>query len=294
MKLQFRNSPSWWSQYPRLLLARKPALLRDGASVPLIEAQLDNVRVDAGHLRAYREICSAPPGDSLPIAYPHVLASGLHLAVLSHDAFPVGLLGLVHVRNRIRQHRALTAELSGRLNVAIEGHEDTDRGQEFTLRTQWRGADDELLWDEDCVFLSRRKRTASAGETGRDKGLADPVPRATGLRTTSFRAPAGLGRSYGLLAGDLNPIHLADVSARMFGFKAAIAHGMWSLARSASDLDPALLQDRCELSVAFKLPVLLPSWLMLEQWDQAGGVDFTLRDGQGQRPHLSGSLRRLR
>ncbi len=283
-----------WSLYPKVLVGRKPVLLRAGSTVPLIEAQIDNVCPDAAHLRAYRVICGAAQDNWLPIAYPHVLASGLHLAVLSHETFPVKLLGLVHVRNRIRQYRGLPADQPGKLSVAIEGHEDTDRGQEFTLRTQWHDPDGELLWEEECVFLSRRKRSGASSEVGgREKALADAASRPAGLRTTSFRAPAGLGRSYGLLGGDLNPIHLADLSAKMFGFKSAIAHGMWSLARTASDLDSELLQIRCELNVAFKLPVFLPSWLVLEQWGQNDGIDFTLRDGQGQRPHLSGSLRPL-
>ena len=294
--MQFRTSPSLWSLYPKVIVARKPALLRDGATVPRIAAELSPVRIDAAHLRAYRECCGIAPERFLPLAYPHVLASGLHLAVLSHAAFPVKLLGLVHVRNRIRQYRALNADESGVLQVVIEGHEDTARGQEFSLRSQWQTAAGELVWEEECVFLARRKRAAPAaardgdGDGDGDAAAAD-TSRPGGMRATSFRAPAGLGRSYGVLSGDLNPIHLSDLSARLFGFKAAIAHGMWSMARCAADLDPGLLQSACELNVSFKLPVFLPAWLLLEQWLSGGGSDFCLRDNQGQKPHLTGSLR---
>lgn len=295
MRMQFRSSPSLWSLYPRVIAARKPALVQGGAAVPRIEAELPQVRIDAAHLRAYRECCSAAEAAELPIAYPHVLASGLHLAVLSHSDFPVKLLGLVHVRNVIRQYRPLTADADGLLRVAIEGHAETDRGQEFTLRTEWRTASGELTWEEDCIFLARRKRRAQAASRGADaEAGADGAPPASGVRTTSFHAPVGLGRSYGLLGGDLNPIHLSDLSARVFGFKAAIAHGMWSLARCASDLDAAALRDACELSVIFKLPVFLPAWLLLEQWRLQDGTGFCLRDNEGKKPHLTGTLRPLR
>ncbi|MFO1427624.1 MAG: MaoC/PaaZ C-terminal domain-containing protein [Steroidobacteraceae bacterium] len=93
------------------------------------------------------------------------------------------------------------------------------------------------------------------------------------------------------MSGDVNPIHLADVTARAFGFKAAIAHGMWSLARCAAELDAALPADGARaLEVAFKLPILLPAWVLLQSWPVTGGVGFALRDSQGERPHLEGSL----
>ncbi len=295
MKMQFRHSPSLWSLYPRAIAARKPALVREGAAVPRIEAELQAVRIDASHLRAYRECCGAADTVMLPIAYPHVLASGLHLAVLSNAAFPVKLLGLVHVRNVIRQHRALSADEGGALLVGIDGPVETDRGQEFTMRTEWRAANGELTWDEDCVFLARRKRRAAAGSRSADsESRAETEARPTGVRTTSFHAPVGLGRSYGVLGGDLNPIHLTDLSARIFGFKSAIAHGMWSLARCASDLDANALQNPCELTVSFKLPVFLPAWLLFEQWPQPDATGFCLRDNEGEKPHLTGTLRPLR
>lgn len=299
MRLEFTQPPSLWSLYPRILAARKASWVPDFGSVPHIFAKLAPVRVDRAHLRAYRESIGAPADGFLPIAYPHVLASSLHLAVLASEAFPVKLLGLVHVRNRIRQRRALTENDEGALQVSIEGFVDTDRGQEFTLRTEWRDGDEQVLWEEDCIFLARRKRSVTVDAARSPQSSREPrdsaAARPTGVRTTSFRAAAGLGRSYGMLGGDLNPIHLTDISARLFGFKGAIAHGMWTMARVASDLEPGMLRSPCELAVSFRQPVFLPAWLMLEQWAVGAGVDFNLRDGQENlvdgKSHLTGSLR---
>ena len=43
--------------------------------------------------------------------------------------------------------------------------------------------------------------------------------------------PGDIGRRYAGVSGDPNPIHMYAVTARLFGFKSAIAHGMWSYAR---------------------------------------------------------------
>jgi acyl dehydratase len=114
------------------------------------------------------------------------------------------------------------------------------------------------------------------------------------LQSSSFRAPAGLGRRYGFISGDVNPIHMSDLTAKAFGFPRAIAHGMWSMARLASDFEPARFDGGCELSVTFKLPVFMPAWLMLQRWPIENGTGFALRDAQGEKPHLTGTLKSLR
>jgi acyl dehydratase len=292
--LNFTAPPSVMALYPRILSARKPAHVPDGQQVSRLEAHLAGIRIDAAHLARYREVCGIPAGSRLPIAYPHVLASPLHLALLSSDKFPVRLLGLVHVRNRIEQTRPLTTDEGGELATWIEGHRDLPRGQEFDLQTEWR-AGSQVLWRETCTFLARRREGARA-----DTGPAPPAaanPRVhQPVRTVSFRAPAGLGRRYGWISGDINPIHLADLTARAFGFRSAIAHGMWSLARCASELPVAQFDAAASLDVQFRQPVHLPAWVMLHSWASetldggTPGTAFELRDAQGERVHLSGRL----
>ena len=87
--LEFARAPAVWSMYPKVLASRKPALVADGAAVPRIEARLARVTIDRKHLAAYAEVCGAAAGPTLPIAYPHVLAMPLHLAMLGAEAFPV-------------------------------------------------------------------------------------------------------------------------------------------------------------------------------------------------------------
>lgn len=304
--LAFSSPPSLWALYSRILLARKPAHVPEGRAVPRIEARLSRVQVDTAHLQRYRDICGDAGSGVLPLAYPHVLASALHLAMLSSERFPVALLGLVHVANRIEVHGALDPAAGGEIACWLEGHEDTPRGQQFALNTEWITAAG-TLWREQCTFLARAKRPVSdGGRRGRDSTVAAVTASgpaaahasadtsAEPVSTTSFRAPVGLGRRYGQVSGDVNPIHLADVTAKAFGFRAAIAHGMWSLARCAAELDDAQPAEAPRvLDVQFRLPVFLPSWLSLQHGRQGDAVRFALLDSQGEKTHLTGSLRRL-
>ena len=293
--LEFARAPAIWAMYPKILVSRKPTLVPDGGEVPRIEARLAQVKIDRKHLAAYAEICGAAAGSTLPIAYPHVLAMPLHLAMLGAEAFPVKLFGLVHVQNRIAMRQPLSAEEPAEIRSWIEGHRDTERGQEFDLHTEYVVAG-EALWDETCTFLARRKQPRADGSkaTTSASSRTGDVPDAAAIKSSSFRAPAGLGRRYGFISGDVNPIHMSDLTAKAFGFPRAIAHGMWSLGRLASEFEPEQLGNGCELNVSFKLPVYMPSWLMLQRWPIDNGSGFALRDSQGEKPHLTGTLMSLR
>jgi hypothetical protein len=291
--LEFSRAPAVWSMYPGIMMSRKPSHVPEGREVPRIESRLSKVVIDRKHLAAYSEICGAAAGATLPIAYPHILAMPLHLAMLGAEAFPVKLFGLVHVANRIAMREPLSAEEPAEIRCWIEGHRETDRGQEFDLHTEYVVAG-QPCWDETCTFLARRRTPAGVAKT--TTGLKPPEggPDAVAIKSSSFRAPAGLGRRYGFISGDVNPIHMSDLTAKAFGFPKAIAHGMWSLGRLASDFEPAQFDGGCELSASFKLPIFMPSWLMLQRWEIENGSAFALRDAQGEKPHVTGTLKSLR
>jgi hypothetical protein len=290
--LEFARAPAIWSMYPKIMVSRKPSQVPEGGEVPRIEARLANVHVDRKHLAAYSEICGAAAGATLPIAYPHILAMPLHLAMLGAEAFPVKLFGLVHVHNRIAMRQPLSADEPAQIRAWIEGHRETERGQEFDLHTEYVVAG-EPLWDETCTFLAR-KRAPAGGAAKTSQSRSAEAPEAVAMKSSSFRAPAGLGRRYGFISGDVNPIHMSDLTAKAFGFPRAIAHGMWSLGRLASDFEAARFDGGCELSVSFKLPIYMPAWLMLQRWAIENGTGFALRDALGEKPHLTGTLKSLR
>ena len=290
--LEFARAPAIWSMYPKIMMSRKPSLVPEGSEVPRIESRLAKVVIDRKHLAQYSDVCGAAAGATLPIAYPHVLAMPLHLAMLGAEAFPVKLFGLVHVQNRIAMRQPLSAEEPAEIRAWVEGHRETERGQEFDLHTDYVVAG-EALWEETCTFLARRKPAPGATRNTIARS-AEGAPDGTAIKSSSFRAPAGLGRRYGFISGDVNPIHMSDITARAFGFPRAIAHGMWSLGRLASDFEPEQFNGGCELSVTFKLPIFMPAWLMLQRWPIENGTGFALRDGQGDKPHLVGTLKSLR
>lgn len=262
--------------------------LAAGETIPEIRARIDDLSVRAEHLARYRKVCGFPRADTLPVTYPHVLAFPLHMAVLTHADFPLKLLGLVHTANRIVSSRPIATSERVAIDVSVDGHRETTKGIEFDLLTDVRSAAGEQLWRSSSTMLSRQKTSKSGGADTRSSG--PPLLGFTPIEDVVWTIPADIGRRYAAAAGDYNPIHLSAVSAKLFGFKHAIAHGMWSAARAAAVLAEQFGGERRTLDVAFKKPVFLPAEARFKHADHETGSRFALTDTTGEIQHLTGAL----
>jgi MaoC like domain len=261
-----------------------PFVSGGGRDVPDTTLRLSGVAVEPGRLAAYDRVCAFDLRDELPPTYPHILAFPLQLALMTDPSFPFPAVGLVHIHNRITQHRPIRAAEKLQIDVWATPVEDHPRGKQFSLRSEVR-VGDELVWEEVSTNLRRGGGSESATAPGRELPEAEELPA-----TATWNLPGDLGRRYGSVSGDRNPIHLHPLSARLFGFKSAIAHGMWTKARCLAALAPRL-PDAFTVEVAFKKPILLPGRVEFCEADGPGAafnVSFGVRDPRKGSSHLDG------
>lgn len=265
---------------------------RPDATLPTGRLTLPAVPAAPGPLAAYRSICGFPAAErgpaALPLTYPHVLAFPLAMRLMAGRGFPLPVVGLVHTWFDARGHRSVRADEMIRLTVYAEELTAHRRGTEVTMVTEARVAG-ELVWESRSGYLSRHSTKAAAGR--REETGAEALPA---LR--EWRLPGDLGRRYGAVSGDRNPIHLHPLAARLFGFPRAIAHGMWTVARCLAEAQAQAQAEPDEprhqlrtVRADFKAPVLLPATVTYAA--EPGGNAFALRSGSG-RVHLTGAVTR--
>lgn len=283
------SPPSLAAIYPRALtgavteLPRKlPGLGRgDDPELPDLELVVRDVAVDRDHLARYDHVCGFRLRDQLPPTYPHMVAFPLAMKVMTDGSFPFPVLGLVHIANRIEQERALRADEKLDYTVRAGNLRQHDRGLQFDVVAEATVAGDPV-WHSTSTYL---RRTGSAGVGGsRDKRAEPPAPDAL------WKVDDGIGRRYAGVSGDVNPIHVHALGARLFGFPRPIAHGMWLKARALAALE-GQLPDSLAVEAAFKLPLLLPAEVAFASWQAGGGRDFAVHDARTGKPHLTGSVR---
>ena len=208
-------------------------------------------------------------------------------AALADDRpeLPVPALGLVHIANRIVQYRPIRISEELQLKVWAAELSPHPRGTQFEMRTEAR-VGEQVVWEESSTILRRGGTRSGEGESSR--GREEREPEQDLPITATWRLPGDLGRRYGSVSGDMNPIHIHPLSARLFGFPTAIVHGMWTKARCLAALDPRL-PDAFTVEVQFKKPILLPATVEFgELEDPPHGIEFSVRGAGKGTPHLDG------
>ncbi|MDQ6605896.1 MAG: hypothetical protein M3Z06_05030 [Actinomycetota bacterium] len=287
---ELQSSPGMLTMFARAGAAMIPGASRlpfvggGGGELPDLTYALSGVSVDRDRLAAYNRVCGFSLRNALPATYPHMLAFPLHLKLMTDPSFPFAAIGLVHIYNQITQKRPIDAGEPLDIRVWAADLEPHPRGRQFSIRSEAR-AGDELVWDAASINLRR----GGGGEP--DAASGPEVPSAEDLAAAAtWKLPGDLGRRYGSVSGDLNPIHVHSLSARLFGFPSAIAHGMWTKARCLAALE-ARLPEAFSVRVAFKRPILLPATVEFAAAGDDDGIRFGVRDRRQQTPHLDGSVK---
>ena len=256
-----------------------------GAGLPQDEVVQRDVAIDPAHVAAFADVCGFAVRDALPLPYLHLAAFAPSVALMADPGFPLPLLGLVHVGNRIVQHRALTAADRPTLRVRLADLRAHRRGRIFDALTTAE-VDGQVVWEERSSYLARGAGDVEQAEQhvrdesqdeARDDQTGGPAREAPAGAGALWHVAGDVGRRYAAVSGDRNPIHLSALTARLFGFPRPIAHGMWSASRCIAAVEHRL-PEAVAVEVAFRKPLLLPARAAFSSTPD--GAAFTLRDAR--------------
>ncbi|MFH0245494.1 MaoC/PaaZ C-terminal domain-containing protein [Streptomyces sp. HK10] len=298
------SAPDTAGLYVRAVLPRSGGMR--GGTVPARRLVLRDAAADPGRLRRYAGVCGFADASRLPMTYPHVVAFPLAMSLMTRRDFPLPLLGLVHIANRIDRHRPIEAGERLTYRVWAGDLRPHPKGTAFDVTAE---ADDgaRTVWRSVSTYLRRERAAAgpAPGAEARSGGAASDrtasgaaLPDGAGgpVLEERWEVTGSAGRAYAAVSGDRNPIHLHPLSARLFGFPRAIAHGMWTKARCLAALEERV-PGACRVDVSFRAPVPLPSAVRFRATGPAASAeagalwDFGLRgDGDAGREHLRGEV----
>lgn len=262
-----------------------PFLPGGGGEIPSgLGFELKGVVPQQDQVAEYANVCGFPLKDRLPPTFPHVLAFPLHMAVMSNGEFPFGAVGLVHIENSINQLRPIAFGEMLEVKVEVTSLSPHPKGQIFSLLTEVSAAG-ETVWTETSTMLRRGKGSKKPSAPGLEIPTLDPGTPAS----ATWKLPADLGRRYGAVSGDRNPIHMHALTAKPLGFHSAIAHGMWTAARALAQIE-SRLPDSFTAGVRFRKPIFLPARVQFAAEGDGTETLFAVRDARKGTPHMDGRI----
>lgn len=278
-------------------------------SLPEIECERI-VSIRPAHCDAYNKLTQWSPKLAALIHpnYAQTLTLPMQLNMMVNKGFPFSPMGLVHLANQITVHSLPEQSDSlqlltrfGRVYIHPKGW--LFEVFTFASSTQFKqGLRPQIK--ATSYYLARVKHASGIDTNaahrapqwivGSASAEASKTPPKKESNTLDFSA--SIGRQYAKVSGDYNPIHLHQVSAKLFGFKKAIAHGMYSKALAISNIaqHEEFYTDRFEINTIFKQAIGLPSQAILSHCKTGNKkCNFTLSSmsSHKERTFLKGSIR---
>jgi acyl dehydratase len=243
---------------------------------------LRGVEIDGDRVAEYAHVCGFGIRSTVPGTYPHVLAFPLHMSLMTERSFPFSVLGLVHIANRIDALAPIPIGSQLDLTVWTADLRPHRRGRQFDVLAE-AAIEGSAVWRGCSTYL--RQGNGESGST-RKEGEEEPEELEV---SADWDIPAGVGRQYAAVSGDRNPIHMHPLSARLFGFPGAIAHGMWTKARCLAAFEGRVAEVYA-IDATFRAPLRIPGRARLLTGHRDGRWAFRLESPGGERAHVSGSL----
>ncbi|KAA1416348.1 hypothetical protein F0U44_18675 [Nocardioides humilatus] len=256
-----------------------PGIKKTGGDLPAVTLERNDVLVERSAVDRYAAVCGFPNRDVAPVPYLHMLAFPLHMQLMTDAKFPFPAIGSVHLENSITQHRPVQIGESVSLSLTADNLRMSTKGRAWDMNVTGK-VGDEVVWESVSTYL----RVGKGDKDNGDPGMSFNTVQAKG---PVWSLPDNLGRTYGAVSGDRNPIHLYPLTAKALGFPRHIAHGMWSKARCIAALENRL-PDHVRVDVAFKKPIFLPGKAQFGAEANPAGWDFTLVNPKSGAPHLVG------
>lgn len=249
---------------------------------------LNQYAPDQDAILQYKKVCgfSNVYEDPLPVSYLQTLFLNLIGKYITSPFFPINPLGLIQIFQSFAQKRPIHSREVLDLSCTLAQLSMSEKGIEshFSLKAL---SENQVVWEGMSTYFTRGKQQREK-KSKKEKVLSI---------YETILVPPDTGRRYASVSGDYNPPHLYPLLARLFGFRKAIAHGMWCLARAMASLERAHGgQPPSRLEAFFKLPVFLPATITLGYERQTGITTaeeiilFELRDKVKMLPHVKGQM----
>ena len=261
--------------------ARPSAL--DEVAGPDSPQRVVRVRADADSVAEFDRAVGEPVRDTVPVTWLHARAFGPSLELMSARDFPVPVVGLVHVRNRVEQHAPVRVGEEVDITVRVREIRTHPKGAEVVVTARF-DVDGATRVEEESHYLAKGAKVDGAVPHEPEERTPFEAP----ARSLEWRMTARTADVYARVSGDVNPIHLNGLAARAFGFRGRIIHGMYTASRGLAAAQ--VRADSFVWDVEFATPIVLPARVAVGVRHDGPVTSVDVWDPKRGKPHMLSSV----
>lgn len=251
-----------------------------------VKQDFSDVMIDQVRLQSYKEFFNF--SSEFPFSFFYILAQRAQLSVMLNKEFTIAIPGLIHLNNNLE---ILTeVDFESQFNIEVQGKVNSK-----TSGSLFPNFDVKFLQNGKIVakcssgYLAKRKKKSKSDSTGK-KETNIPIFN-DAIHSETWELSKSLGKSYGKVSGDSNPIHTSKLFAKFAGFKRPIIQGWYSASRVIQSAN-SLIQNISSIEVHFNKPIYLPSSVQLDLFKQTDELyNFNVNSPNEGLTHLYGLLK---
>lgn len=234
------------------------------------------------HVAKYRSFF-ADHGQQVPLTYFYLLAQRAQIALMLDSRFPHAIPGLIHAGNDMRWHEQFQEGLALDIQVSVSSFQRSEDAKSIVFSVEISQCGRRIISCLSEYRIPGRPRRTSAWHVL-------PESFSESFYQEGWIFDKSVSRRYAMISGDFNPIHLSSLLARAFGFRRAIAHGMYSIGRAAVSIERHTRRPLIAISARFKRPILVATHAVFgfDSTTTTQG-DFGVILAQGQQLAISGT-----
>lgn len=222
--------------------------------------------------------------NSAPSVAMHITAFGLSTAMMADRRFPLPLQGMVHLQHRVWHMSDVPIDQPVRISTWAQNLSPHHAGTSVEIWAQvLEPTTDKLLWQSMALYLSKTVVLPGSPRTQRPERTAFQPPVMTG----QWELPKDIGRRYGAVSGDRNPIHLSNLTAKALGMPGAIAHGMYAAGRMLAGRETLAPYT---WAIEFASPMRLPSRVALHYHEEGDQLFVAGWNAKREKLHFLGEI----
>jgi len=257
----FQALPSLLNLYTKAVFKRNQKQL---TALPELTLKVSDFAINTEQFNQYLESFGFNENDKIPASFFYLATQTSQLFLLTQSRFPLSPAGLVHLGVCFEQHQEMlskdwnNSQSGNYIFMSIVNQRHSKKGLVFDIETEFYDQNQTPYLKITNTYLARAIRVNS------HEGLpvlCDLNPQdlsSSNLPVASIALNQHAGKRYARLSGDYNPIHLSRFTAKLFGFKQPIIHGIFLVSESYAQLHNQSSPPPQKGEFQFKSPFYLP------------------------------------
>jgi len=227
-------------------------------SLPELSLRVSGLKINRKQLSSYLNAFEYESTKLLPAPFLYLAAQAIQLYMLTLPEFPLSPAGLVHLGIRFEQTKELSPEWQGDVVMSIINQRRSKKGLVLDIESRFENNTGTGCLTITSTYLARAVKVRNDDSLPKLVDFDEELLKGGHAFDSGFSVGRHAGKRYARLSGDYNPIHLSAWSAKLFGFKRPIIHGLYMVSKAYSELYKQHKALPLEGAFQFKSPLYLP------------------------------------